>query len=132
MCLNIIPNVPNRLQNCYPLFIISFLASECTPNSMGGDSNDHNCQRILSNPWNYLDIIRDLTSVAWIILWVCELSSLYFTWLVTLITPLRGITAFGFFDGTRFYIKLIFRVLNDIKYLSSSSHIQIIYLGSCS
>ena len=66
--------------------------------------------------WNYLDIFRNLSSLAWIILGLCGYSSLYFTWSVTLINLLRGITVFRLFVGTRFYIELIFRSLNDIKY----------------
>ena len=66
--------------------------------------------------WNYLDIARNVSSMAWIVLGLCELSSLYFTWFVALINLLRGITVFRLFDGTRFYIELIFRSLNDIKY----------------
>ena len=66
--------------------------------------------------WNYLDIVRNLSSVAWIVLGLCGVSSLYFTWSVALINLLRGITVFRLFDGTRFYIELIFRSLNDIKY----------------
>ena len=66
--------------------------------------------------WNYLDILRNVMSMAWIVLGLCDLSSLYFTWSVALLNLLRGITVFRLFDGTRFYIELIFRSLNDIKY----------------
>ena len=66
--------------------------------------------------WNWLDVVRNVVSVAWVVLGMCGLTSLYFTWCVALINLLRGITAFHLFDGTRFYIELIFRSLNDIKY----------------
>ena len=66
--------------------------------------------------WNYLDIIRNIGTVIWIVVWLCGLSSLYFTWCIALINLLRGISVFRLFDGTRFYIQLIFRALNDIKY----------------
>ena len=70
----------------------------------------------LQDYWNYLDIIRNLTSVIWIITELCGWSSVYFTWTVALLNFLRGITVFRLFDGTRFYIELIIRSLNDIKY----------------
>ena len=70
----------------------------------------------LQDYWNYLDIIRNLASVIWIITELCGWSSVYFTWTVALINFLRGITVFRLFDGTRFYIELIIRSLNDIKY----------------
>ena len=41
---------------------------------------------------------------------------LYFTWSAAFLSLLRGITEFWLFDGTRFYIELIFLSLNDIKY----------------
>ena len=70
----------------------------------------------LQDYWNYLDITRNITSVAWVVLGLYGVSSLYFTWSVALLCLLRGITMFQLFDGTRFYIELIFRSLNDIKY----------------
>ena len=66
--------------------------------------------------WNWLDIVRTAVSMVWIGLGICGITSLYFTWSVALINLLRGITLFQLFDGTRFYIELIFRSLNDIKY----------------
>ena len=68
------------------------------------------------DPWNYLDIIRNLASVVWVSVELYGISSLYFTWTVALMNFLRGITVFRLFDGTRFYIDLIFSSLNDIKY----------------
>ena len=70
----------------------------------------------LKDLWNYLDMMRVLASVAWIVLGLYGVSSLYFTWCVALLNLLRGITVFRLFDGTRFYIELITRSLNDIKY----------------
>ena len=70
----------------------------------------------LEDYWNCLDIVRILTTVSWMALELSGLSSLYFTWSVALINLLRGITVFRLFDGTRFYIELILRSLNDIKY----------------
>ena len=66
--------------------------------------------------WNLLDIIRNAVSISWVVMGLYGLTSLYFTWSVALINLLRGITVFQLFDGTRFYIELIFRSLNDIKY----------------
>ena len=45
-----------------------------------------------------------------------EFTSLYFRWFVALLSLLRGLTGFRLFNGTRFYIELILRSLNDIKY----------------
>ena len=70
----------------------------------------------LEDNWNYLDIARVFATVGWVILGLFGVSSLYFTWLVALLNLLRGITVFRLFDGTRFYIDLIFRSLSDIKY----------------
>ena len=75
-----------------------------------------NAKKYFQEYWNYLDIVRNVTTCSWVVLEVCGLSSLYFTWLVALINLLRGVTVFQLFDGTRFYIELIFRSLNDIKY----------------
>ena len=75
-----------------------------------------NASQYLQDPWNFLDISRNLASVVWIILELYSFSSLYFTWIVALINLLRGITAFHLFDGTRFYVDLIFTSLSDIKY----------------
>ena len=73
-------------------------------------------QKYFQDYWNYLDIARNAISVIWIVLGLFGISSLYFTWSVALLNLLRGITVFRLFDGTRFYIELIFRSLNDIKY----------------
>ena len=73
-------------------------------------------QGYFQDSWNYLDILRNVASMVWVALGVCGLTSLYFTWFVALINLLRGISVFRLFDGTRFYIELIFRSLNDIKY----------------
>ena len=75
-----------------------------------------NPKKYFQEYWNYLDILRNVATIPWIILELYGLSSLYFTWFVALINLLRGITVFQLFDGTRFYIELIFRSLNDIKY----------------
>ena len=59
---------------------------------------------------------RNIVNFVWIILEVCEIASVYLRWCVALINLSRGITVFRLFDGTRFYIELIFRSFNDIKY----------------
>ena len=63
---------------------------------------------------DYIDIIKISSSVAWAVLGLNGVSSLYFTWCVTLINLIRGITVFSLFNGTRFYINLIVRSLHDI------------------
>ena len=75
-----------------------------------------NSKEYLQDPWNFLDISRNIASVAWIILGLYGYNSLPFTWVVALINLLRGITGFHLFDSTRFYIDLIFTSLSDIKY----------------
>ena len=65
---------------------------------------------------NWMDIIRISASLTWIILDSYGIFSLYFDWVAAFINIVRGISVFILFDGTRFYIQLIFRSLNDIKY----------------
>lgn len=64
--------------------------------------------------WNYIDISRFALSIVWIITISKDRYSL--TWVVVLLNFIRGLTAFRLFDGTRHYVRLIYRALNDIKY----------------
>ena len=75
-----------------------------------------NFQGYLQDYWNYMDLLRNVLSMAWIGLGLSGYDSLHLTWCVALLSLLRGITVFRLFDGTRFYIELIFRSLNEIKY----------------
>ena len=75
-----------------------------------------NTKAYFKDRWNYLDLIRTITSFIWIGLELIGLKSLYFRWVIALVNLIRGITVFWLFDGTRFYINLIFTTMNDIKY----------------
>lgn len=66
--------------------------------------------------WNYIDLTMFVITFIWIILEINHEKSLYLRWFVGLLSFIRGITGFRLFDGTRFYIELIIRSLNDIKY----------------
>ena len=68
------------------------------------------------DPWNILDICRIITTIIWIIVGVCDKTNIYLTILVAVFTLIRGLTVFKLFDGTRYYIHLILKSLNDIKY----------------
>ena len=92
-------------------FIVNALLLSWEVIQMFTDSKEY-----LIDYWNWLDIMRNLTSVAWIILGLYGFFSVHFTWCVALLNLLRGIAVFRLFDGTRFYIELIFRSINDIKY----------------
>ena len=67
-------------------------------------------------PMNWIDCIRIIVTTVWIILEFFTISVLKFSWIVAFLNLFRGITAFRVFDGTRYYITLIIRALNDIKY----------------
>ena len=94
-----------------PFLLVNTLLVTWEIIQMGADAQEY-----LEDNWNYLDIVRVFATMVWVILGLCGVSSLYFTWLVALINLLRGITVFRLFDGTRFYIELILRSLSDIKY----------------
>lgn len=67
--------------------------------------------------WNIIDISRCTTTIIWFILKLngFQISS-NFTWPVMLLNFMRGLTGFRLFDGTRYYISLIIRALDDMKY----------------
>ncbi|OMJ66767.1 hypothetical protein SteCoe_36283 [Stentor coeruleus] len=65
---------------------------------------------------NILDILRIIIVVVWIILEFSGIYNLYVTWIMMLLTLIRGLTVFRFFNKTRYYYTLIYRALNDIKY----------------
>ena len=69
-----------------------------------------------NDPMNLIDCIRIIITSVWIVLDFFSIYYLKFTWIVALLNLLRGITAFRLFDGTRYYVTLIIRALNDIKY----------------
>ena len=72
--------------------------------------------QILKDIYEIIEIGWILASLTWIILDSYGIFSLYFDWVAAFINIVRGISVFMLFDGTRFYIQLIFRSLNDIKY----------------
>ena len=75
-----------------------------------------NKREYFKDPWNYLDMSRITLTMTWIIVELCGFTSLYSRWVVALLSLLRGLTGFRLFDGTRFYIELVLRSLNDIKF----------------
>lgn len=77
--------------------------------------------------WNLLDFVRILISIIWIFAFP-DLNIL--TWFVILLSFFRGLTAFRLFDGTRYYVRLILRTLNDAKYFGIMLCYSIITFGA--
>ena len=70
----------------------------------------------VKDPWNWLDVLKYLIIPYWVVLEVFESRDQYSTSLVAFLVLARGVTAFKIFDGTRYYLRLILRSLNNIKY----------------
>lgn len=66
--------------------------------------------------WNYADIVRIIFTVLWLVFAFIGENIRWVEWLLALFLCLRGISAFRVIDGTRYYVVLIARALNDIKY----------------
>jgi hypothetical protein len=65
--------------------------------------------------WNLLDSIRIIICCIWIYsIYNNDLSEMV-TYALAIITFIRGLTAFRSFDGTRYYIRLIFNSIRDIS-----------------
>ena len=75
-----------------------------------------NSSEYFSDPMNRLYCLRIIFTSVWIVFDLFSLYHLKFTWIVVFLNLLRGITVFRLFDDTRYYITLIIRALNDIKY----------------
>lgn len=69
-----------------------------------------------SNPWNIVDFIKSLTLLIWIIINLSGKKNIEFSCIMGSVNFIRGLTAFKVVDGTRYYIWLIFRALNDFKF----------------
>ena len=65
---------------------------------------------------NLIDVARVLITGLWIILESLNIDIIELTWIATLLNLTRGLTGFKLFDGTRYYVSLITRSFNDIKY----------------
>lgn len=78
--------------------------------------------------WNYIDTVRFFLTISWILL--LESNHYILTWTVVLINFIRGLTGFRLFDGTRYYVRLILRALNDIKYFMIMFCYSIITFGT--
>jgi WD40 repeat protein len=65
---------------------------------------------------NFIDVVRPVLVFVWILLRILGFDSLYLYFFVMLFSLIRGLTGFRLFDGTRYYINLILRSLNEIKY----------------
>ena len=66
--------------------------------------------------WTGLDIIRLLTNSVWIILFLLNISSNYFTWSMLVLNIIKGLVGFRCFDMTRFYVRLVLQALDSVKY----------------
>ena len=80
-----------------------------------------------TDPWNVFDIARIVLTTLWIF---CFQESKGLIWLVVVINFLRGLTAFRLFDGTRYYVRLIIRSVNDTKYFAVMLSYSIISFGT--
>lgn len=67
-----------------------------------------------SSIWNFVDLLRLILTMLWIILSFCDIVVILLMWLVVLINGVKGIIGFRCFDRTRYYVRLIFRAFNDI------------------
>ena len=75
-----------------------------------------NGQDYFREVWNGLDLLGILTNCLWIAFEANDTRIDELTWSVALLSFIRGLTGFRLFDGTRYYVNLILRSLNDIKY----------------
>lgn len=69
--------------------------------------------------WNIIDFLRITTTCTWIFLCIFNEDREDFkilAWTVALLNFLRGLTAFRAFDGTRYYVKLILRAIDDMLF----------------
>lgn len=78
-------------------------------------------KQYFEDPWNYLDVLRILLTIPWMILREFEYDKtwdnfIYLEWSMALTNLYRGITAFRLLDGTRFYVNLIFTSISNMKY----------------
>lgn len=66
--------------------------------------------------FNIIDLLNFVLTFLWIVLDLIDISKSYITWFIVFLPLVRGLTGFKLFDGTRYYINLIYRSLNDMKY----------------
>ncbi|OMJ87262.1 hypothetical protein SteCoe_11029 [Stentor coeruleus] len=69
-----------------------------------------------SNPWNWIDYLRFVLTIAWFIIKCNGISIPVLEWLMIFVNILKGATGFRAFDKTRFYVRLFFRSFQDILY----------------
>ena len=69
-----------------------------------------------TQPWNILDVGRAGTTAAWIVIHFFDTPPMPLSWLVLVLSFMKGINGFKAFDKTRFYVRLIFQSLDDIKF----------------
>ena len=65
--------------------------------------------------WNFIDMSRIFLSVMWLSLYFNDETDSTINCALLSMTFLRGMTGFRCFDASRFYVRLIFRSLDDIK-----------------
>lgn len=65
--------------------------------------------------WNIIDVIRLCLSFTFGILKILDFNNQYLLWATLAVNIVRGITGFRAFDTTRYYIRLIFQSLQNIK-----------------
>jgi hypothetical protein len=68
------------------------------------------------DPWNWLDFLKIILVFYFVAAGWNDSGSEYETILVALMILLRGLSIFRIFDGTRYYVKLIFVSLSSFKY----------------
>ncbi|OMJ69114.1 hypothetical protein SteCoe_33251 [Stentor coeruleus] len=69
-----------------------------------------------NNPWNIVDFVKSLTLLIWVIKNLSGEYNVEFTCIMASVNFVRGLTSFKVIHGTRYYICLIFRALDDFKY----------------
>ncbi|OMJ96049.1 hypothetical protein SteCoe_431 [Stentor coeruleus] len=88
------------------LFLISWEIMQCAKSGLN----------YFTDFMNILDMLRIILVIVWIVFEFSHNDIIYVTWSMMLLTLIRGLTIFRFFNKTRYYCTLIFRSLNDIKY----------------
>ena len=67
------------------------------------------------NLWNAMELVRAGICYIWIVMSIFydEWGTYYLTWVMVLTNFLQGLSGFRAFDATRFYIRLVFRAVQD-------------------
>ena len=68
----------------------------------------------LQDYWNFFDLLGIGFSVVWV--FNMDMNDITLVTVMIILNFIRGITAFKIIDGTRYYIKLIFLSISELKY----------------